>query len=104
MLSVSTMMPLAFRSQPHQGLCTAMSICYLTFISDFNLFFTFLLLIFRDGAANEELIEFISHVLGVKSRCVTLDVGSKSRNKVLNVNINKTAEDVLQLLKASIDN
>ena len=58
----------------------------------------------REGAANEELIDFMSHVLGVKSRCITLDVGSKSRNKTLTVDAKKTPEDVFNLLKESIIN
>lgn len=56
----------------------------------------------REGAANEELIDFMSHVLGVRSRCISLDVGTKSRNKMLIVNTDKTAEDVFALLRDSI--
>lgn len=58
----------------------------------------------REGAANEELIDFMSHVLGVRSRCISLEVGSKSRNKMLIVNTDKTTEDVYALLRESISN
>lgn len=57
----------------------------------------------REGAANEELIDFMSHVLGVKSRFISLDVGSKSRNKTLIVNVNNTAENVFHLLREYIN-
>lgn len=77
----------------------------------------------REGAANEELIDYMSHVLGVKTRCIQLDVGTKSRNKILLINFgtttttnNKqqqqqqkqqptitTAEKVLKMLKEDMD-
>ncbi|OTF83478.1 DUF167 domain containing protein, partial [Euroglyphus maynei] len=71
----------------------------------------------REGAANEELIDYMSHVLGVKSRCISLDVGTKSRNKILLINfgtttttaakngggIMTTAEKVLEMLKQDMD-
>lgn len=37
----------------------------------------------RDGEANAALIEFISSVLGVKKRQVSLGSGSKSREKIV---------------------
>lgn len=46
----------------------------------------------------------MSHVLGVRSRCISLDVGTKSRNKMLIVNTDKTTEDVYALLRESINN
>ncbi|KAI2810459.1 hypothetical protein RDWZM_002566 [Blomia tropicalis] len=59
----------------------------------------------RDGAANEELIDFISHVLGVKSRTITLDVGGKSRNKTLTItNCGKTIDQIYEILQQSINN
>ncbi|KAF2070824.1 hypothetical protein CYY_007848 [Polysphondylium violaceum] len=36
-----------------------------------------------DGAANKELIEFLSKELSIKKRNINLDKGSKSRNKLL---------------------
>lgn len=67
------------------------------------------LVFYRDGAANEELIDFFSHVLGVKSRNIALDVGKKSRNKTLLINVDdgnktaKTAEQIFHLLKNDMD-
>eukprot|EP00735_Rhodelphis_limneticus_P008648 TRINITY_DN2179_c0_g1::TRINITY_DN2179_c0_g1_i1::g.12782::m.12782 TRINITY_DN2179_c0_g1::TRINITY_DN2179_c0_g1_i1::g.12782 ORF type:complete len:132 (+),score=1.74,sp/Q8WUR7/CO040_HUMAN/35.37/2e-12,DUF167/PF02594.11/1.8e-19 TRINITY_DN2179_c0_g1_i1:69-464(+) len=37
----------------------------------------------REGEANEELIEFMANILGLKKRQLSLDKGSKSRQKVL---------------------
>lgn len=37
----------------------------------------------RDGEANAALIDFISSVLGVKRRQVSLGSGSKSREKIV---------------------
>ncbi|KAH7638561.1 duf167 domain containing protein [Dermatophagoides farinae] len=46
----------------------------------------------REGAANEELIDYMSHVLGVKTKCIQLDVGTKSRNKILLINFGTTTK------------
>ena len=37
----------------------------------------------REGAANKELVAFMAQILGVKERDVSLQVGTKSRTKVL---------------------
>eukprot|EP01122_Echinamoeba_exundans_P011569 TRINITY_DN463_c0_g1_i1.p1 TRINITY_DN463_c0_g1~~TRINITY_DN463_c0_g1_i1.p1 ORF type:complete len:162 (-),score=29.09 TRINITY_DN463_c0_g1_i1:391-876(-) len=37
----------------------------------------------REGAANEELIEYLSDVLGIKKRSIQFEAGSTSRSKVL---------------------
>jgi len=55
-----------------------------------------------DGKANEEVVEYISGLLGVKKRQVTLDKGSKSRNKVVVVTGEISREEVYhKLLQAS---
>ena len=35
----------------------------------------------RDGAANKELVSFLSKVLGVSARCITIASGPHSRRK-----------------------
>lgn len=39
----------------------------------------------RDGEANEELVRYLAEALNVKKRSVSLDKGSKSRQKVVTV-------------------
>ena len=89
------------------------------FNSSFSFSFCFVFCLNREGAANEELIDYMSHVLGVKTKCIQLDVGTKSRNKILLINFgtttnNKqqqqqqqptitTAEKVLKMLKEDMD-
>ncbi|UXI17827.1 Trimeric intracellular cation channel type B [Sarcoptes scabiei] len=48
----------------------------------------------REGAANEELIDFISHVLGIRSRCIQLNSGAKSRNKILSISVTDAGEKI----------
>ncbi|KAH9413852.1 hypothetical protein DERP_009450 [Dermatophagoides pteronyssinus] len=76
----------------------------------------------REGAANEELIDYFSHVLGVKTRYISLDIGQKSRNKILLINFETktksneggmkqkqqqqqpmTAEKIFEILKQDMD-
>lgn len=51
-----------------------------------------MIIIIREGAANEELIDYFSHVLGVKTRYISLDIGQKSRNKILLINFETTTK------------
>lgn len=53
-----------------------------------------------EGEANTELVKYLSKVLGVRKSDVSLDRGSKSRNKVILVDkeANLTVEIVRQLL------
>ena len=37
----------------------------------------------REGEANEELLRYLSEILGVRKRSISLDKGSKSRQKVV---------------------
>ncbi|KAF6200556.1 hypothetical protein GE061_004999 [Apolygus lucorum] len=53
-----------------------------------------------DGEANAELVKFISKVFDVKKSCVSLDKGSRSRQKVILLSETKlTVEQVLEILK-----
>ena len=38
-----------------------------------------------EGAANEELVDFLSESLGIKKRFITIESGDKSRHKVVAV-------------------
>jgi uncharacterized protein (TIGR00251 family) len=51
----------------------------------------------RDGEANAALLEYMSSVLGVKRRQVSLGSGSKSRDKVVIVE-DMTQQSVFQAL------
>lgn len=51
----------------------------------------------RDGEANAALLEYMSSVLGVKKRQVSLGSGSKSRDKVVIVE-DMTQQRVFQAL------
>ena len=54
----------------------------------------------QDNEANTELIDFISKTLSVKRSLVSLNRGSKGRNKLLNINNSTLSiEKVLELLK-----
>lgn len=55
-----------------------------------------------DGEANTELIRFLSEVLGLKRSQITLDKGSRSRDKVISVDSSLTPEEVLQRLKQAM--
>ena len=52
----------------------------------------------RDGEANAALVDFISSVLGVKKREVSIGSGSKSREKVVLVQ-DATLKGVFEALK-----
>ncbi|TVU16690.1 hypothetical protein EJB05_40265, partial [Eragrostis curvula] len=56
----------------------------------------------RDGEANAALVDFISSVLGVKKREVSIGSGSKSREKVVLVQ-DATLQGVYDALKKSCD-
>lgn len=53
-----------------------------------------------EGEANTELVKYLSKVLGVRKSDVSLDRGSKSRNKVILVDktANLSVEDIRKLL------
>lgn len=55
-----------------------------------------------DGEANAELIRFLSEVLGLKKSQITLDKGSRSRDKVIKLDSLLTPEEVLQKLKQTV--
>jgi len=56
-----------------------------------------------DGKANDELVDFMSEILGVRKRQVISDKGAKDRNKTLLVT-DVTAEEVHEkLLQAAAD-
>ena len=39
----------------------------------------------REGEANEELIQFLAEVLNIRKRSLSLDKGSKSRQKIVSI-------------------
>lgn len=47
----------------------------------------------RDGKANEELIEYLAGVFGVKKSSVRILRGEKERNKVVSIDIDGAALD-----------
>ena len=57
----------------------------------------------KNGEANEELIEYMSDVLGIKKKELSLDKGGKSRSKVLEISSSDltTPEEVYDILKSS---
>lgn len=52
-----------------------------------------------DGEANAELVRYLAQVLQLKKSQVTLDKGSRSRNKVIAVGTSLSPEEVLDRLK-----
>ncbi|XP_064620849.1 UPF0235 protein C15orf40 homolog [Lineus longissimus] len=57
-----------------------------------------------DGEANTELIRYISKVLGLRKSDVTLDRGSKSRNKTIVVSSSSsTVEQVMMNLQKELE-
>ncbi|XP_051739846.1 UPF0235 protein C15orf40 homolog [Ctenopharyngodon idella] len=52
-----------------------------------------------DGEANAELLRYISKVLELKKSEVSLDKGSKSREKVIKVTADVSQEEILKKLK-----
>lgn len=59
-----------------------------------------------EGEANTELVKYLSKVLGVRKSDVSLDRGSKSRNKVIIVDqeAKLSVDDVRQLLNKEMNN
>ncbi|KAJ0069948.1 hypothetical protein NL108_017517 [Boleophthalmus pectinirostris] len=55
-----------------------------------------------DGEANAELIRFLSQVLDLKKSQVSLDKGSRSRDKLIKVDSSLSPEEVLQRLKQAL--
>lgn len=54
-----------------------------------------------DGEANAELVKFMSKVFDVKKSCVSLDKGSRSRQKVILLTDTKlTVDQVLEKIKS----
>jgi uncharacterized protein (TIGR00251 family) len=49
----------------------------------------------RDGKANEELIEYLAGIFGVKKSSVRIVRGEKERNKVISIDIDEAALDTL---------
>ncbi|CAG2068347.1 unnamed protein product, partial [Timema podura] len=57
-----------------------------------------------EGEANVELVKFMAAVLGVRKSDVSLDRGSRSKQKTLLVTASDlTPEQVLQKLKSQVD-
>jgi uncharacterized protein YggU (UPF0235/DUF167 family) len=56
----------------------------------------------REGAANEELVEYIAELLGTKKREVSLESGSTSRTKTILVSSTSQPADVYAKLLAAI--
>lgn len=55
-----------------------------------------------DGEANAELIRFLSEVLDLKKSQISLDKGSRSRDKLIKVDSALGPEEVLQRLKQAV--
>lgn len=51
----------------------------------------------REGRANEELIEYLSGVFGVKKSAVRIVRGEKERNKVVSIDIDEAVLDTLEI-------
>lgn len=57
-----------------------------------------------EGEANAELVKFLSKVLGLRKSDVSLDKGSRSRNKVILISKGvSTVEAIQQLLRKECD-
>lgn len=57
-----------------------------------------------EGEANAELVKFLSKVLGLRKSDVSLDKGSRSRNKVILISKDvSTVEAIEQLLRKECD-
>ncbi|XP_044211916.1 UPF0235 protein C15orf40 homolog [Thunnus albacares] len=52
-----------------------------------------------DGEANTELIRYLAEVLGLKKSHISLDKGSRSRDKLIRVDSSLSPEEVLQRLR-----
>lgn len=47
----------------------------------------------REGEANEELVHYLADILNVKKRSISLDKGSKSRQKMVTIDSAETSVD-----------
>ena len=57
----------------------------------------------KEGEANEELVSYLATLLGVKKSAVTLERGSKSRQKTVSIEAsNLTVEQVMDSLQKEI--
>ncbi|CAL8360272.1 unnamed protein product [Lota lota] len=56
-----------------------------------------------DGEANAELLRYLAQVLQLKKSQVTLDKGSRSRNKIVTVGTSLSPEEVLDRLRQAAD-
>ncbi|CAL4063635.1 unnamed protein product, partial [Meganyctiphanes norvegica] len=56
----------------------------------------------KDGEANAELVKYLASAIGVRKSDVSLDKGSRSRQKVVVVN-NTSLQNVTEILKNLID-
>lgn len=54
-----------------------------------------------DGAANDELVDVLSDVLGVPKRAIHISVGTKGRNKIVDVDDIEPADAAARLEKAA---
>ncbi|XP_053174918.1 UPF0235 protein C15orf40 homolog [Scomber japonicus] len=52
-----------------------------------------------DGEANTELIRYLAEVLGLKKSHISLDKGSRSRDKLISVDSSLSPEEVLRRLR-----
>ncbi len=52
-----------------------------------------------DGAANSEIIKIFSKLLNIPKSDITISSGQASRLKILEININKTCEEITALLE-----
>ncbi|HOE16553.1 MAG TPA: DUF167 domain-containing protein [Syntrophorhabdaceae bacterium] len=51
----------------------------------------------HDGKANEELVEYLSGIFGVKRSAVRIVRGEKERNKVVSIDIDEAALETLNV-------
>lgn len=54
-----------------------------------------------DGAANSEIIKIFSKLLNISKSDITISSGQASRLKILDINTNKTHEEITALLENS---
>lgn len=47
----------------------------------------------RDGEANEELVHYLADILSIKKKSISLDKGSKSRQKMVTIDSAETSVD-----------
>ena len=52
-----------------------------------------------DGAANSEIIKIFSKLLNISKSDITISSGQASRLKILEINTNKTCEEITALLE-----